>query len=107
MEDTWTAPTIWSLKGRIGQLHASGFEGRVDVARPNLGIQGVTVDQQRLDGSFLGVVRSAHASDKFSVQAESETASWPLSVADAYIRVNDLVATYRPIDDWPYAPELY
>jgi hypothetical protein len=34
-------------------------------------------------------------------------AAWPISVAEAYIRANDLVATYKPSDQWPFSPQLY
>ena len=32
---------------------------------------------------------------------------WPLPVAESYVRGNDLVATYAPIDTWPYSPQVY
>jgi len=32
---------------------------------------------------------------------------WPLALADAYTRGDDLVATYQPTNVWPYSPQLY
>ncbi len=34
-------------------------------------------------------------------------ASWPLPVTEAYIRGNDLVASYQPSSDWPFSPQIY
>ena len=34
-------------------------------------------------------------------------ARWPAKLSDAYVRGNDLVATYQATDAWPFAPQIY
>ena len=89
----------WTFEASVAKLRAGPLSARFDVTRPDLGLQYIQLNARDLAGQLLAVHR--HADDVTSKPA------WPLPLADAYIRGDDLVATYKPIDDWPYSPQLY
>lgn len=92
----------WSLNGTIGELSNDSLSGVVDVAWPSAGLQLLKSVTGSATSSLLGVHRGAERSQS------NETANlWPLAVAETYVRGKDLVASYRPADDWPYSPQIY
>lgn len=93
------ANDTWNLKGSVAELHRGPLSARVDVTRPDLGLQQLQFKGHELRGHLLAVQRDSQTS-----QADSP---WPLPLADAYVRGDDLVASYKPTDDWPYSPQLY
>src|SRR3954452_12737401 len=96
----------WSLHGTLGDFQCGQLQGRVDSSRPSLGIQNLDLDHRRVQGNFLCVNRSVSHLQPSADEA-NRVSAWPLPVADTYVRVSDLVASYRPMEDWPYAPQLY
>ncbi|HEX2476659.1 MAG TPA: hypothetical protein VHK01_18040 [Lacipirellulaceae bacterium] len=54
-----------------------------------------------LRGHILGVRRSDEPAKGQPLQDDA----W--LVADAYVRGADLVATYKPTNDWPFSPQIY
>jgi hypothetical protein len=105
MEGTASDKSLWSLQGTVAQM-AGDFSGEVDVARPQLGIRIEPLDQPHTSRAFLRAYRTDQLLPEEAQQRDGSSA-WPLPVADAYVRGNDLVATYGATDDWPYSPQLY
>lgn len=85
----------WTWRQPVGQLRCGPLAGRVDVARPQLGLHQLQLGGAALGGQLLGV-----AWDDMFGQPSAE-------VADSYVRATDLVAAYQPRADWPYAPQVY
>jgi hypothetical protein len=98
MDDTHEQPSIWSINGTLAKLHCGALSGQVDAARPNLGLQQVIFARAAIGNRLF---RPLRASDG---EAKNE---WPLPLTDVYTRGHDLVASYGPTDDWPYAPIIY
>lgn len=100
MEGAVNSPSVssptWSLQGTISKLTNGELSGAVDVARPSAGLQCSMSSNDSATSPLLGVHRNSEAANL-----------WPLAVAETYVRGNDLVASYRPADDWPYSPQLY
>jgi hypothetical protein len=94
MSDSSRTDDAWAFQRPIGTLHVGAFAARVDVTRPELGLQQARFGSASVEGQLLCV-------------APSGTSAWPARVADAYVRGHDLVATYEPTADWPYAPQIY
>jgi hypothetical protein len=87
---------FWSLHNHAAQLNCGSLSGRIDAARPNAGLHGV-----RLSGSpAIDVLRVYRADD-------AGGQSWPLPIAESYVRGTDLVASYQPASHWPFSPQLY
>jgi hypothetical protein len=107
MEGAANSPSVWSLQGTIGNLTNGFLCGAVDVSRPSAGLQGATLGDGGATSSVLGVRRSEKTLAAKSAQRDDVATLWPLPVAEAYVRGNDLVASYRPANDWPYSPQLY
>src|SRR5688500_4898227 len=99
MDDITRGNSRWEFQSPIANLSTGGLSGRVDVSRPNLGLHAVAIHGRPLEGQFLSIASSG---TKSGVDAQP---AW--SVADAYVRGSDLVATYRPTDDWPFSPQVY
>jgi hypothetical protein len=89
----------WKLSGTLAELHRGDFSAVVDVARPDLGLRQLCVNDRDVSGNLLAVARDA--------EDTAATSQWPLTLADSYIRGDDLVATYEPTNDWPFAPQIY
>lgn len=102
--DHGSAGSCWSLERPIAALKCHALSGRVDVTRPDSGVC-LQVGGRELPGNWFCVKRDGHTSPESS--APPHEPSWPLSLADAYVRGADLVAGYRPVDDWPYSPQVY
>lgn len=98
MDDTHGQPSIWSLQSTIAHLQYGALAAHVDVARPNVGLQGITLDQAIIDGQLLCATRSTSGPQKNV---------WPLPLIETYLRGRDLIASYGPVDDWPYTPNIY
>lgn len=94
----------WSFRRPIGQLSSAALQGQVDATNPQRGLHGLRLHGEPLEGHLLGVTRAA---DGQSAAATTQEHSWPSRLADAYVRGHDLVATYEPDADWPYAPQVY
>jgi hypothetical protein len=72
------------------------LSGRIDAWRPQAGLNGVTLaGSPAID--VLRVYRADGVGEK----------SWPLPIAESYVRGTDLVASYQPAGDWPFSPQLY
>jgi hypothetical protein len=98
--DDYVASDLWSFREPIAELHFGALSARVDVSRPEIGLNAIFIGPHSVEGSFLCVRRSDQ-----SITSRSPECAWP--VADAYVRGPDLVATYRPSDDWPFSPQIY
>jgi hypothetical protein len=88
---------VWTLRGDVAELSCGKLCGCVDVSRPNAGLHNVTLDGAHEAIDFFRAGRSDVGTEK----------SWPLPVAESYVRGDDLVASYLAIDDWPFSPQLY
>jgi hypothetical protein len=92
--------SAWAFTPPLGELRVGTLCARVDVSRPELGVNNVQVSGRALADGLLSVFRESDA----GMKGES---GWPLAIADAYVRGNDLVASYQPADEWPYSPQIY
>ncbi|HVT26867.1 MAG TPA: hypothetical protein VHE81_02505 [Lacipirellulaceae bacterium] len=90
-------PTIWSLQGNLAELRVNDLAGLLNVAQPHSGLHEMQLDGKPLSAVLLSVFRANGTDSK----------SWPLPLLEAYVRGNDLVATYQPTSDWPFSPQLY
>jgi hypothetical protein len=88
---------VWTLRGNVADLSCGILSGRIDASRPNSGLHDVALDGARRSASLLSVYRSDITNEK----------SWPLPLAESYVRGNDLVASYQATDSWPFSPQLY
>ncbi len=88
---------VWSLHGNVAELNCGNLSACIDASQPSAGLHHVAVAGAR------------HASDLLRVYRTDGThaRSWPLPLAESYVRGNDLVATYRATDAWPFSPQLY
>jgi hypothetical protein len=93
MPDSTSENSSWDFVYPVARLRDGRWSAQVDVSRPQLGLHQLALDGTPLDGQLLSVV-------------PSDVSPWSPKVADAYVRGNDLVATYEPTADWPYAPQL-
>ncbi|HEY4233570.1 MAG TPA: hypothetical protein VGM76_09090 [Lacipirellulaceae bacterium] len=87
-------PTSWTYQPTLAELNFGGLAARVNTAKPQLGLHEIAVQSQFMPGSLLSL-------------SSGSTAAWPAALADAYVRGGDLVSTYSPASDWPYAPSIY
>jgi hypothetical protein len=89
--------TVWSLHGNEAELICNNLSGRIDIARPHAGLRDTQLRGKQWPAVLLSVFRANDADEEF----------WPLSLAEAFVRGDDLVATYQPISGWPFSPQLY
>lgn len=101
MDDTPSARPSWLLRESVGELKYGALSGRVDIARPDAGLQAGALKMNQSDCRLLKVFRTPE-----SLSAD-DSARWPLPIADAYVRGTDLVATYQAVEAWPYSPQVY
>lgn len=106
MDVNVTAVKPWSFEHPIGELRQAMFCGRLDISHPQHGLHDLELSGRKLAGRLLCVRRYAEAAGSPAQDEEAEP-TWPLPIADAYVRAGDLVASYQPINDWPYAPQVY
>jgi hypothetical protein len=85
---------VWKFQRPVAELQCGSFVARVDASQPQLGVHGLCLHAQSIAGSLFSLT-------------PSDVAAWPAALADAYVRGGDLVATYEPAKDWPYAPTNY
>jgi hypothetical protein len=88
---------VWRLHGNVAELNFEKLSGRIDVSRPNLGLGVINAGGAQQTAELLRVYRSDSLDEK----------SWPLAVAEFYVRGNDLVSSYQATEDWPFSPQLY
>jgi hypothetical protein len=94
----------WRLEGARGFLNAGQLSGRVDAWRPDLGMQETCVGGDDVVERWMCVSRE-DTQDRATSNTISPT--WPLPLAEAYVRGSDLVASYEAVSDWPYSPQIY
>src|SRR5689334_21031911 len=87
---------VWTLRDSVAELNSKNFVGRINVSRPDQGLHGLAIDGAQHAADLLRVYR-----------ADSADKSWPLQVAESYVRAHDLVASYQATDIWPFSPQLY
>jgi hypothetical protein len=85
---------VWKFQRPVAELQLGSLAARIDASQPQLGLHQLRLQTQAVSGSL------------FSLKP-SELAAWPAALADAYVRGSDLVATFEPANDWPYAPTIY
>ena len=83
-------PQLWQLDEHRATCSLGDLSATIDLERPDLGLQPL-----RVDGRLLAVTPDA------------DQPKWPAQLADAYVRGNDVVATYVGQESWPYAPQIY
>jgi hypothetical protein len=89
----------WKFQNPLATLHSGTLTGQVDVTRPHLGLHQLHLESAALAGRICSVERDA--------PSNSAAAAWPAKLVEAYVRGDDLVATYQATDDWPFAPQVY
>ncbi|HEX3600726.1 MAG TPA: hypothetical protein VHU84_11325 [Lacipirellulaceae bacterium] len=99
MDNAASSTSSWLLQGTVGGLKCEALVATVNVARPDLGLEHVKFQKVPISGQLFRVTTDLNST--------LTSTAWPLPVADAYVRGNDLVASYRPVDAWPYSPQLY
>src|SRR6478609_11222127 len=87
---------VWTLRESVAELNCKKIAGRINVSRPDQGLHKLAIDGAKHGADLLRVYR-----------AGSPDKSWPLPVAESYIRAQDLVASYQVTDIWPFSPQLY
>jgi hypothetical protein len=87
----------WLSRDNTAELIGGLLAGRIDTARPNAGLQCLALHNEKKPAGLLSIYRADVANEK----------PWPLSVAESYVRGNDLVASYQSSDSWPFSPQLY
>lgn len=98
MDEAHHQNSTWSLGGTLAQLRGKALRGQVDVAHPDRGLQLASLNGVEVGGPLFAIARESD---------EPSNGRWPLSAADVFVRGHDLVATYGPSDDWPFAPQIY
>jgi len=101
------AQPIWSLRDGVGTLAYGPFTGSVEVANPAFGLRFNAHDAMQLDCTLLRACRSPESLPAGDALSRDDSTQWPLAVADSYVRGADLIASYLPMERWPYAPQLY
>jgi hypothetical protein len=96
-----TASDAWRFQQPTAELGCGALSGRVDVSQPQLGLHEISIESRALIGRILCVGQSEEAANG----GRSNDRTWP--VAEAYVRGADLVATYKPTDNWPFSPQVY
>jgi hypothetical protein len=91
-----TASDAWRFQQPTAELGCGALSGRVDVSQPQLGLHDISIESRALIGRILCVGQSEEAANG----GRSNDRTWP--VAEAYVRGADLVATYKPTDNWPF-----
>jgi hypothetical protein len=104
--DIVTGTGRWGIEQSVGAFGGGALSGRVDVAHPDLGLCGLQLHGNLIEGNWLSVGRDVESSSEQSSSTQAGN-RWPLELADAYVRGADLVAGYRPASDWPYSPQIY
>jgi hypothetical protein len=106
MDEKASGISAWSITGPRGYLCAGPLTAQVEIARPDAGLHAITVGACKLTAGLHSVHRIP---DSIPGQqpAPWDKFRWPLPVAEAYVRGNDLVITYSANDEWPFSPQIY
>jgi hypothetical protein len=99
---------VWSFEPPVASLRCGQLSGQVDVSRPDLGLSCAAFGMHPVQGALLQVQRrdeSERATAVSNVSAFRQL--WPLAVAEAYVRGDDLIGSYQATRDWPYSPQIY
>ncbi len=107
MDDTANTGARWSLQGNVGRLIYGPLSGEVDTSRPHSGLSALAFDSDHRLGLLLGVIPHGQWLSPSDTKGGDEARSWPLPLAETYVRGNDLVATYRASDNSPFSSQLY
>ncbi|BBO31282.1 hypothetical protein [Lacipirellula parvula] len=91
---------FWELDGHRAILHTGRLVGMIDLAQPSHGLTAIRVDGAAIVGSLMGV-------DVSATETRGTSADEPWTIADAYIRGRDLVASYREPRELPFNLQLY
>ncbi len=86
--------TPWRLTANIADLHCGPLTGRIDLAAPHLGLTALSWNAHEQNGALWKLT---------PVEPTARIGG----LEDAYIRGEDLVATYRPGPNFPYRLEVY
>jgi hypothetical protein len=86
---------MWQLSETSAVWQSGGLVLRLDLSAPEMGLDALAVKGQATSGARLLATRTLHADGKSEV------------VADAYIRGDDLVATYVQTAARPFRPQIY
>ena len=100
------ASEYWALHGRLAELRAGDLAARVDISHPELGLHDLQLSKQKLADRLLCVFQQTEASEHEAPKRRADL-TWPLPIADAYVRGGDLVTSYEPTDVWPYMAQIY
>jgi hypothetical protein len=96
----------WSIDGAVGAFSGDSLAARVDVERPQLGLRDVRARDLEVAGSLFCVAREVETTPGQPTAKDRER-TWPLAVAESYVRGADLVVSYQPSPEWPYSPQIY
>jgi len=88
-------PTIWQLTANTAKLRTSQLNAQLDLRNPLQGLHHLSYGSTALEGSVLGVTTSDNS--------VGENAN----VEEAFVRGNDLVATYRTGGDRRFSLQVY
>ncbi|WP_428308202.1 hypothetical protein [Lacipirellula sp.] len=95
-----TRSDFWELDGHRAILHTGRLVGMIDLTQPARGLTAIRVDGAAIVGALMGV-------DVTSSETRGTSLDEPWTIADAYIRGRDLVATYREPCEQPFNLQLY
>jgi hypothetical protein len=85
----------WKLDAHDAALEVGPIRASINLERPDLGLHALQQDAAPIEGSLL------------AVSSDEDRLTWPAKIVDAYVRGNDVVATYAGESAWPYAPQIY
>lgn len=91
---TSAVSNAWSIEGTVGRATIGDYSVTVDVAQPGLGVRWTSATASAFQGSTLQLVPPA----------SSQSAP---RLVDAYVRGNDLVASYEQLAGAEVQPQLY
>jgi hypothetical protein len=100
------ASEFWTLDGHLAELRVGHLTARVDVSHPELGLQELRLNDWKMTNRLLCVSREPEGGEHKARDQQCDV-TWPLAIADAYVRGCDLVTSYQPSADWPYTPQIY
>jgi len=98
IEATSTSRQPWLLQQSVGTLQTDAMSGTIDVAHPERGLLDLRLQERPMDGKRLIICRNEQSAAR---------PTWPLALAETYVRDDDLVASYSSSSDWPYFPQIY
>jgi len=102
MQPTSHRAEPWQLDRRRATCSLGAMSAAINLERPDLGLHALHVSAAPVEGSLLTVSSS---DDRPAWPAQ--LTAWPAQLTDAYVRGNDLVATYAGDASWPFAPQIY